>query len=214
MTLTEFDNGYWYATELKEFAAAIGIPSPSRLRKDELEKAIKHHLATGKIENPTSRSLSTSGPKDVTRGLRLDLPIVVYTNDKETKEFLEREAQKLAPGMKRKSGARYRLNRWREEQLMRGVKLTYEDLVREYVRLTQTREPFARIPHGRYINFVSDFMAAERGATRDQATTAWDKLKTLDVPKTYRSWVMWREEAAQPAIADGRDPRLGSGSRR
>ena len=34
--------------------------------------------------------------------------------------------------------------------------------------------PFAQIPHGRYINFVSDFMAAEKGATRDQATRAWE----------------------------------------
>ena len=95
MTLTEFDNGYWYATELKEFAEAIGIPSAAKLRKDELEKAIELYLATGKIENPTKRSLSTSGVKDVELGLRLDLPVVLYTNDKETKDFLEREAQRL-----------------------------------------------------------------------------------------------------------------------
>ena len=105
------------------------------------------------------------------------------------KTFLEREAQKLAPGLKRKSGARYRLNRWREEQLIKGVKLTYEGLVKEYVRLNQTREPFAQIPHDRYINFMSDFLAAEKGATREQAIRAWKKLKTLDVPKNYRSWV-------------------------
>ncbi len=36
MTPEQFDNGYWYATELKEFAARIGIPSSSALRKDEL----------------------------------------------------------------------------------------------------------------------------------------------------------------------------------
>jgi len=76
--------------------------------------------------------------------------VVVYTNDKQTKAFLDREAQKLAPGLKRKPGARYRLNRWREEQLIKGVKLTYGDLVKEYVRLNQTEEPFAQIPHGRY----------------------------------------------------------------
>src|SRR5947207_9790681 len=149
MTLTEFDHGYWYATELKEFAEAIGIPSAARLRKDELEKAIKLYLVTGKIENPTKRSLSTSGVKDVELGLRLDLPVVLYTNDKETKDFLEREAQRLVPSMKRKSGVRYRLNRWREEELVRGIKLTYEDLVREYVRLNDTTEPVDKIPHAR-----------------------------------------------------------------
>ena len=189
MTLTQFDNGYWYATELKEFAETIGIPSATRLRKDELEKAIKLFLETGKIKSPTRRSLSTSGAKDVERGLSLDLPVVVYTNDKETKTFLEREAQRLAPGLKRKSGVRYRLNRWREVQLIKGVKLTYVDLVEEYIRMNQTREPFAQIPHGRYINFISDFLAAEKGATREQAMRAWEKLKALDVPKNYRSWV-------------------------
>jgi SAP domain-containing protein len=189
MTQAQFDNGYWYATELTEFAKTIGIPSASRLRKDELEKAIKVFLKEGKIESPTKRSLSTSGAKDVEQGLGLSLPVKVYTNDKETKDFLEREAQKLVPGLKRKSGVRYRLNRWREEQLIKGVKLSYGDLVNEYVRLNLTKEQFARVPIGMYINFMSDFLGGERGATWEQALRAWKKLKKLDVPKNYRSWV-------------------------
>jgi len=36
---------------------------------------------------------------------------------------------------------------------------------------------------------MSDFLAGERGATREQALRAWKKLKNLDVPKNYRSWV-------------------------
>ncbi len=115
--------------------------------------------------------------------------MLAYTNDKETKQFLEREALKRAPGLKRKPGARYRLNRWREEQLSSGVELTYGDLVDEYIRLNQTEGVFAQVPHGRYINFLSDFFAAEKGATREQALQAWDSLKSLDAPKTYRSWV-------------------------
>jgi hypothetical protein len=39
MTVTEFENGYWYATELKRFAESIAVPSANKLRKDELEKA-------------------------------------------------------------------------------------------------------------------------------------------------------------------------------
>jgi len=189
MTLSQFDNGYWYATELKEFAESIGIPSATKLRKDELERSIKLFLQTGSIERPTKRSLSTIGVKDVERGLSLSLPVLAYTNDKETKQFLEREALRQAPGLKRKSGARYRLNRWREEQLVSGVKLTYGDLVEEYIRLNQTEGVFAQVLHGRYINFLSDFFAAEKGATRERALQAWDSLKSLDVPKNYRSWV-------------------------
>jgi hypothetical protein len=197
MTSTQFEHGYWYATELKLFAETIGIPFASKLRKDELEKAITIFLETGKIKSPTKRSLSTSGVKDVERGLSLNLPVVAYTNDRETKTFLEREAQNLAPGLKRKSGVRYRLNRWREEQLVNGVRLTYRDLVEEYVRLNQTMEPFAQIPHGRYVNFVSDFLAGEKDATRARATKAWERLKTLDLPKNYRSWVRFRSSQSR-----------------
>jgi hypothetical protein len=96
MTLNQFDNGYWYTTELKKFAETIGIPSAKRLRKDELERAIKLFLTTGKLESPTKRSLSTSGIRDVERGLSLDLPVVIYTNNSETKSFLESQAQKLS----------------------------------------------------------------------------------------------------------------------
>jgi SAP domain-containing new25 len=189
MTLTQFDNGYWYADELKEFAKTIQLPSAGKLRKDELEKAIKLFLETGEIKNPAKRNLSPSGIRDTQRGLRLDLPVVAYTNDQATKQFLEDEAKKLVPGLKRRSGARYRLNRWREEQLAKGINLTYRGLIKEYARLSQAKEPFAKIPQVRYINFMSDFLAAEKGATREQAIKAWRRLKTLDVPKSYRAWI-------------------------
>jgi hypothetical protein len=195
MTVEQFDRGYWYASDLQDFADAIGIPSAKKLRKDELEKAIKTFLRTGKVESPTKRALSRTGARDIDRGLRLDLPIVSYTSNRETKTFIEREAEKLAPGLKRRSGVRYRLNRWREEQLTAGRKITYGDLVREYVKLTQSEEPFARIPHGRYINFISDFLAGEKRASRDDAIRAWEELKRLDVPKDYRAWVKHRASA-------------------
>jgi hypothetical protein len=192
MSLSDFDNGYWYATELKEFAQRIGISDATKLRKDELEKAIKVFLQTGKIKSPTKRDLKMTGVRDVERGLSLDLPVVIYSNNKETKSFLEREALKITPGLKRKSGARYRLNRWREEQLVKGVKLTYRDVVKKYVQLNQTKEPFAKIPQVRYINFLAEFLSAEKTATRDEAIAAWKKVKELEAPNTYQSWVKWK----------------------
>lgn len=50
MTEKEFDNSYWYAKELKEFAKKIGVSNSSKLRKDELEPLIKHFLGTGQIK--------------------------------------------------------------------------------------------------------------------------------------------------------------------
>lgn len=189
MTLAQFDNGYWYATELKAFGDRIGIPAAGKLRKDELEKAIKEFLRTGKAALPTRRSLDRSGVKDVDKGLTLDLRIVNYTSNKTTKDFIVREAQEMAPGLRRRQGARYRLNRWREEQLMNGRRITYRDLVRQYVELNQSEVPFARVPHGRYIKFLADFLKAEEGATHAQGRKAWERLKRTDIPRTYAAWI-------------------------
>jgi hypothetical protein len=188
MSVTQFENGYWYATELKHFADSLGIPSANKLRKDELEKAITTYLRTGKIEAPTKRSLKKTGVKDIDLGLTLNLPIVNYTSNKITKSFIEKEAQKIAPGLKKKSGARYRLNRWREEQLTRGFPITYADLVKRYVELNQTEGPFEKVPQVRYINFLAEFLAKEKRATREDGIKAWKEVKKLDMPKTYRAW--------------------------
>jgi hypothetical protein len=65
-------------------------------------------------------------------------------------------------------------------------------VVEEYVRLSQSVGRFAQIPHGRYINFLSDFLAREPGATKGEAIKAWHSLKTMDCPKTYRAWMAAR----------------------
>jgi hypothetical protein len=197
MTVTQFDHGYWYATELKDFARQLGIPSASKLRKDELERAIRIFLRTGAIAQTPTRKLSAPTERDVDLGLHLGLPVVGYINDAETKHFLELEAQQLVPGLKRRPGVRYRLNRWREAQILNDVPLTYGDLVKEYVRLNQSTERFAQVPHARYINFVSDFLAAQPGATKEQAIKAWSILKSMDVSKTYAAWVKARSRKSQ-----------------
>lgn len=61
MTEEQFENGYWYALEVKAFADEIGIPLASRLRKDELEDLIRRFLRTGEVKGPTRNSLSRSG---------------------------------------------------------------------------------------------------------------------------------------------------------
>ncbi|HLJ73528.1 MAG TPA: hypothetical protein VKU62_03005 [Thermoanaerobaculia bacterium] len=196
MSLTEFDNGYWYAAELKKFAKQIGIAWASNMRKDALEQAIKLFLKTGRIDSGRRTPAATTRVKDVERGLSLDLPVIVYTNDRETKDFIEREALRTAPGLKRRSGVRYRLNRWREKQLANGVAITYRDVVQEYVRLSQSDAPFERIPHTRYINFVADFFAAKENASRKEVIKAWAELKRMDVPKTYRAWMASKRKRA------------------
>src|SRR5215472_7088214 len=97
MTLREFENGYWYLDQLKDFAESIGIPSGRKLRKDELEQAIVTFFRTGKVGLPTKRSLRRTGTKDVERGLRPKLRIENYTSNRETKDFIIEHARRIAP---------------------------------------------------------------------------------------------------------------------
>src|SRR5256885_17244040 len=96
MTLREFENGYWYLDDLKDFAIQIGIPEAGRLRKDELERAIVTFLRTGRLKLPTKRALRKTGTKDLERGLGLNLRIQHYTSNRETKSFIVGEAKKIA----------------------------------------------------------------------------------------------------------------------
>jgi len=191
MTVREFENGYWYLDQLKTFAERIGIPAASKLRKDELETAIVTFLRTGNAASPTRRSLRKTGVKDVERGLTLKLRIENYTSNRATKDFIVEQARMMAPDVREKSGVWYRLNRWREERITSGGRPTYGDLVRRYIALNKMQR-FERVPHGRYINFVADFLRADKGATRAEAIAAWTTLKELDVPKDFASWVKVR----------------------
>ena len=191
MTPREFENGYWYLDDLKDFARQIGIPEAARLRKDEIERAIVAFLRTGTVSLPTKRALRKTGVKDLERGLSKKLQIWHYTSNRETKEFIISEARKMDPQVREKSGVWYRLNRWREEQITNGNRPTYGDLVRQYVALNNL-ERFEKVPHPRYINFVAAFLKAERGATRSEAIAAWAELKVMETPKDYASWAKAR----------------------
>jgi len=188
MSERAFDNGYWYATELRAFAVEMKIPFAGKLRKDQLEAAIKHLLFSQGTKATAISVTPKQGPRDVDRGLRLDLPVLHYTSNKETKLFIEREAAKIQPGFKRASGTRYLLNRWREEQVTAGRRITYGDLVNQAIALNESKRGPLRIEHGRYMNFLSDYMAMNKGAAHEDAVKAWHAIKAMDAPKTYAAW--------------------------
>ena len=192
MTRREFDNGYWYAEELRAFAIGLKIPSASKLRKDQLEAAIKGLLFAKDAKAPAIPVTPKEGPRDLERGLRLDLPVVHYTSNKETKSFIEREAAKIRPGFKRAPGTRYLLNRWRDAQIAAGRSITYRDLVLQAIALNESKRGPLRIEQGRYMNFISDYMAANKGAKHEDAVRAWHEVKAMDAPKTYAAWVRFQ----------------------
>ena len=214
MTVREFENGYWYLDQLKNFAERIGIPSAKKLRKDELEQAILDFLRGGDARLPTKRSLRKTGVKDLERGLSLRLRIGNYTSNRKTKAFIVEQARRMAPDVRERSGVWYRLNRWREERIVSGKRPTYGDLIRQYIVLNKMPR-FERVPQDRYVNFVADFLDAENGATRAEAIAAWHEVKGLDVPKNYLSWVKARAKRKQRLTSPSLPPaRPSSAGRR
>lgn len=193
ITLEEFDNGYWYAKEIKDFAKEIGIQPVSKLRKDELEKIIRHYIKTGKITQSKRQFQRKKGKKDSEIGLTVERPIKNYTNDRGTLDFIQKEASKIHPGLKRKSGVWYWLNRWREEQVEQGNNITYKDLIEEFIRLNLTEGRLPKITSARFNNFISDFLENEKNSTRKLAMQEWEKLKKLDIPKNYESWKKYNQ---------------------
>jgi hypothetical protein len=82
MSLSQFNNGYWYADEIKAFAKEIGIVNTSKLRKDELEQLIKHYLKTGKIKNSNRKNVVKTGIKDIDKGLKTSLQVIHYISNR------------------------------------------------------------------------------------------------------------------------------------
>lgn len=69
LSVEQFDHGYWYATEVRSFARSLGIRYVSRLRKDELEDLIQHFLRTGRVEDSSRSTQTTSNAPDSDRPL-------------------------------------------------------------------------------------------------------------------------------------------------
>jgi len=53
-----------------------------------------------------------------------------------------------------------------DQQITKGRNITYGDLVDQFIQLNQTE--FEKVRVGRDINFLSEFLAKEKGATRQQ----------------------------------------------
>lgn len=183
-TVADFESGYWYALELKQFARDIGVPNCSKLRKDQLEEIIKTYIQSGSVAVSIKRTIKRREKND---NLALKEHIQNYVSNKETKSFIMAEALKLCPNLPKKSGVWYWTNRWREEQLEKKRKITYLDLVQHFVELSNREDRLPQIPSARFNNFITDFLAAKEGS-REEAQTAWEQLKSLDIPKTYEAW--------------------------
>ncbi len=158
MTLDQFNNGYWYAKDLKKFARELGIQNSYKLRKDELEHVIKGYLKTGKISQINQKNITPKGPKDTQIGLSPNLRVKHFTNNKETWDFLDDQAKKIDPNFKRVDGTKYRLNRWRDKHLSDGNPITYKDLAQAYVKINNDKKPRNRIQGTYYMYFLDDYM--------------------------------------------------------
>ena len=187
MSVEEFDDGYFYAVDLKAFARRLGIAVGGR-RKLELEVLIRGFLRTGTV--PTGRPVLGRRSGEERDRLAAETIVRAYVDDKRTKAFLRGLVHARAPSLKDKSGQWYWLNDWRRTQLQAGKRITYADLGNRLLELMRTENRLPRIPAARFNNFITDFRAdpANEGKSRADALAAWEHVKSVPGPKTYEAY--------------------------
>ena len=187
MSVEEFDDGYFYAAELKVFALQLGI-TVGRRRKLELEELIRGYLRTGVVP-PAKPAPDRWSGKERDR-LAAETIVRAYVDDRTTKAFLRDFVRARAPSLKDKSGQWYWLNVWRRTQLQAGQHISYADLGNRLLELMRSEGRLPRIPAARFNNFVTDFLAdpANKGRSRTDAVAAWERIKSVPGPKTYQAY--------------------------
>jgi hypothetical protein len=70
---------------------------------------------------------------------------------------------------------------------------TSRSLLKKSAPPRQNQDGPLRVEHGRYVNFIADFMKANEHAAMSEAIAAWNALKKMDVPKTYQAWLEVRK---------------------
>ncbi len=188
MSVEEFDDGYFYAAELKAFARDIGI-TVGNFRKNELENLIREFLATGVVPDRKPVLPRKSGQQRDT--LRADERVVNYVGDSKTKAFLLERVKLRTPGLRNKSGQWYWLNDWRRQQQETGRNFTYQDIADHLHALMSTKGRLPQIPSARLNNFITDFRAdpANGGVSRAEMLKAWEVLKRRPGPNTYEAYL-------------------------
>ena len=184
MTLEEFENNYWYATELKHFLKKMGVKCYNKLRKDEMENIIVEYIKNKKIVDIVTNE-QNKYKIDI---LEKEEFVENFKNNTETWQFIINEGLKIDPQMKIKSGAKYWLNRWREKQIIEKNKIKYKDLVNEFIRLNSISEKLPQIPSTKMNNFIMDFLNNEKGSKRKDAMREWEFLKKSNIKKDYVHW--------------------------
>lgn len=187
MSVSEFESNYYYAKELKAFAASIGI-KVGNWRKHEIEELIKDYLVTKKVPTQSPTLPRKAGEMRDTLGARVQ--VKNYVGDKKTKEFLLQEVYRESPKIKSKSGQWYWLNDWRRTMQESQQSFTYGDLANRLRELMSTEGRLPQIPSARMNNFISDFLEAEseNGLTRADAMQAWSEIREMPGPKTYAAY--------------------------
>ena len=186
MSIEEFDNGYFYATDLKAFARKVGI-AVGNFRKIDLEKLIREFLRTGKV--PDRKPVMPRKASEARDRLKPDTVVTNYVGDKKTKDFLLELVHAEAPKLGQKSG-QWWLNDWRRKKQEARACFTYRDLAEHLRVLMQAEGCLQRIPSARMNNFITDFRAdpANAGIPREEALKVWNWLKARPGPKTYAEY--------------------------
>lgn len=176
-----FKQFYWLKSELTDFCVQVGLSSSGM--KPEIAKRIYTFLKTGKKLKPGQ---AAKGVPDSARPLTPKTIVINYKNDPVTRQFFTKHI-----GSHFKFSAR--VNIFRKAALAKGKKITYGDLIKEWLREYELRkDKNVQLPimqSCEYNQFTRDYYAANPRAPRTAVIAAWKQARTLAGAHTYQAWL-------------------------
>ncbi len=188
-SVEEFHNHYRYLNELTAFCRSQGLPASGQ--KQELVARIEEFLKTGRRDPAPTKARARKKSAAAARSGPITLDTVVgddFKCDAETRDFF-----KSVIGDHFHFTAH--LQQFRRERQRKGVRLTYGDLVQEWLAERERRkDPNYKSKIGRYWQynqFVRDFMADKQrnaGKGMSEAARAWNIIRAHSGPHNYEEY--------------------------
>ena len=180
----EFENGYWYATRVRDFLPSASASWRESCARMSSSRPSSSSCARRPAVSPTKRALRRTGVKDIERGLTL-ISRLSTTRATVTKDFIVEQAHLIAPDAVRSPAS------VSAEPLARGADYSRATRGPRTATWCGSTSPGIRCAALRGVRSAvtitrrADFLKAKR-APRADAIAAWEELASLlDAPKDY-----------------------------
>lgn len=180
----DLQNYYWMKSDLMMFCKKHGLPTQGA--KSDLIERIGVYLSTG--HRMGYKPLNKQGERDSLKCITKNTPVKNYNNDANTRRFFVEHL-----------GDKFKFNAYlRQFTNNNNIRpnMTYGELIEGWISYENSRkksnENHIIPPQFEYNQFIKDYFLYEKGATLNDAISAW---KILIFKKGSRTYEQFKKDA-------------------